>query len=463
MRVACGVLALCTAALVWVFWTDRVPARAGKAPSSMQEEMPDVQAQAAPPADDRADVDEDEERGGWTNAVTTVGTDAAPDGVELVPLDVIIVDGEDGTLLRCATTSVPRAAKGSVRIQVDPYDGYVADRRDAHDIEGYASRRADRVRVVVPLRREADIRLRVVDATGCPVKGARLGGVHRGGEAPQFWTLDAPLGEGVVGWLPGPSLPDAWAGPTDRDGWTRIRGVPHLLDEQYWVIVGASSRAAFTGFRLGAFGERYEAEVRLPAASTQAWGSFSIGGGAGGGTRGRGGDRYSGPLSSLEVLVRRLDGRMAAGVVVWVGGLMGTTDGAGRAVFDGLPPRGHGVEVRDPDFVWSSTEVVLQPGERRTLVLSEPLGWTARVILFDSAGRPVPFARVDVASGAPVEYVRVEAGIQDWVFYTDARGAIELPDTHHAPATLTFFYGSRSATVTLSAEEPFAEVRLPPP
>jgi hypothetical protein len=456
-------LALCTAALVWAFLTDRVPARADKAHFSIQDALPDAQAQAARPADK-------EERGRPAAGVSAAGvgvvTEEALPGVELVPIDVVAVDGEDGTVFRCATTSVPRSATGSVRIKVDPYDGYVADRRDAYDVEGYASRRADRVRVVVPLRREADLRIRVVDA-GRPVKGARLGGVHWGGGAPQFWTegaLDVEPPSEVV-WLTGPSLPDVSAGPTDRDGWTRIRGVPHLLDEQYWVVVGASSRAASTGFRLGAFGERHEAEVRLPAASTETVVSFGIGGGAGGGNRGRGGDRYSGPLSSLEVLVRRLDGRMAAGIDVWVGGLMGTTDGAGRAVFDGLPPRSYGIEVRDPDFVWSSTEVELKAGERRTLVLSEPTGWTARAVLFDSVGRPVPFARVTVAcfTTAPVEYVRVNAGVQDWVFYTDVTGAIELPDMHHAPATLTFFYGSRSATVTVEADQPFAEVRLPPP
>ncbi len=466
----CGVLALCTAALVWALWTDRVPARAEKAPFS----TPDVEAQAARPADDRTDADKDREGreqpdAGVSAAGVGVVTEGALPGVELVPVDVVVVDGEDGTLLRCATTSVPRGAMGSVRIQVDASDGYVADCRDAHDIEGYASRRADRVRVVVPLRREADIRLRVVDAAGRPVKGARMSGVHRGGGAPLIWAEAAldedPPSESVVEWLTGPSLRDARADPTDRDGWTRIRGVAHLLDEQYWVVAGASSRAAFTGFRLGAFGERYEAEVRLPAASTQTVASLGIGGGAGGGTRGRGGHRYSGPLSSLEVLVRRLDGRMAAGVDVWVGGIKGTTDGAGRAVFEGLPPRSYGVEVRDPDFVWSSTEVELKAGERRTLVLSEPAGWTARAVLFDSAGRPVPFAQVAVAcfTSAPVAYVRVNAGVQDWVFYTDAAGAIELGDLHHAPATLTFSYGSRSATVTVEADKPFAEVLLPPP
>jgi hypothetical protein len=140
-----------------------------------------------------------------------------------------------------------------------------------------------------------------------------------------------------------------------------------------------------------------------------------------------------------------------------------TTDADGRAVFAKAHPGAYELEVRDPDFVWSRTTVELRGGESRVLVIDEPPGWTARATLLDSVGRPVPVARVDVDPEAPVAYVRVEGGVQDLALYTDARGGISLPCMHHAPVTLTFEYGSRSASATLDESEPYAAVRLPPP
>lgn len=154
---------------------------------------------------------------------------------------------------------------------------------------------------------------------------------------------------------------------------------------------------------------------------------------------------------------------MAAGLEVRVGGNKGTTDAWGRFTFAGLRPGSYDIDVRDPDFVWSKESVQLSDGEWRALVFSERPGWTARAVLLDSAGHPVPFARVFLSSEAPVAYVRVEDGIQDLSFYTDARGAISFPGLHHAPVTLGFSYGGRCESVTLEENDPFATVRLPPP
>jgi hypothetical protein len=139
------------------------------------------------------------------------------------------------------------------------------------------------------------------------------------------------------------------------------------------------------------------------------------------------------------------------------------TDARGRAVFRNLRPDSHSVEVRDPDFVWSPVGVDLRPGEERTLAFVEPPGWTPRATLVDSAGRPVPLARVEAKIWAPVAYLRVEGGVQDLAFYTDANGQVWLPDMHHATVRLEFRYGSRSESVRLDESEPCATVRLPPP
>lgn len=161
--------------------------------------------------------------------------------------------------------------------------------------------------------------------------------------------------------------------------------------------------------------------------------------------------------------VLRRDGSPAAGALVVAGRKRGTTDDYGCVVFEGLRPGCVSVEVRDPDFVWSETVLNLVDGESRTIALTEPAGWTARAFLVDALGRPVPFAPVEVDSRAPVDYVRVEDGVQDLLFWTDANGEIRLPRMHEASVELTFRYGSREADVRLGPDNPSAVIHLPPP
>jgi hypothetical protein len=168
----------------------------------------------------------------------------------------------------------------------------------------------------------------------------------------------------------------------------------------------------------------------------------------------------------LEVLVVPNDGIAGGRMAV---NLLGAHDESaradenGHAVFEEVRPGAYRLEVCDPDFVWSSLDVDLRSGESRSIVVHEPPGWTARVALVDSVGRPVPFARVHVDPHAPVDYVRVEDGVQDMALYTDRNGEISLPRMHRRPATVTFLYGSRFARVELHQEEPFALAKLPPP
>ena len=161
--------------------------------------------------------------------------------------------------------------------------------------------------------------------------------------------------------------------------------------------------------------------------------------------------------------MQRRDGTPAAATCVAANDKRGTTDDSGRVVLDGLFPGAVAVEVRDPDYVWSRLQLDLVDGESRTLVITEPAGWTARAVLLDAVGRSVPFAAVEVDSRAPVDYLRVEDGVQDLLLWTDANGEIRLPRMHQTSVKLTFRYGSREAKVKLEPDDPFAVVRLPPP
>lgn len=161
-------------------------------------------------------------------------------------------------------------------------------------------------------------------------------------------------------------------------------------------------------------------------------------------------------------MIRR-DGSPASDVTVWLDSWRSQTDALGRVVFERVRPGLRRFEVFDPDFTWSAIPVELSDGEARSIVVVEPLGWTASARLLDSLGRPVPWADVAVTKGGPVPYARVENGIQDLAFHTDRNGDITLPRLHHVPVTLAFRYGSREATVTIAESDPSAIVRLPPP
>jgi hypothetical protein len=258
------------------------------------------------------------------------------------------------------------------------------------------------------------------------------------------------------------TLPCA-ADRTDARGATRVRGVPQLLDERIWILAGFPERESYAGLILGAFGSSQVAEIRLPDEPTWVWPNRD-------GRRGRGGRRNLRAScealhvpSRLEVVAFRRDGRPAAGVPVTLGYEERLTDDYGRAVFGDIRRRSSELKVGSPDFVWSSRSVTMSGGESRIVEVLEPPGWTAVAALHDSVGRRVPFARVRVASGSRVEYVRVEDGVQDLALHTDPNGEISLPRMHHGPVTLTFSYGSRSESVTIDESEPYRAARLPPP
>jgi len=480
MRVLLRMSVLLTAALAWTAsGSSPQRARASRVAAPDRDApwlAPAAEPASAPAAEARPVVEVATKDGEW-EPVPAEAVDA--DG-EWVPLDVVAVDGESGSALQAdrfvtaesrlreappmwrSPSRVKPADEASVSINVVSPDGYLGMCASA---TGYVSRRAERVRVLAPLRREAAVSVRAVDTAGRPITGARVVGITIGGSAPSRPVEVIPEEiredvclEPIIEVDLGSPVPFG-APRTDKDGWTRIRGIPHLLDERYWIVAESGALQGFADLLLGA-SESYEAEIRLPAAAWPPGVPLES-------RRGRGGRRNLACAcryrpSRLEVLVFRRDGSVASGVLV-VGPGRGTTDEYGRVVFERLRPTTYEVEVCDPDFVWSGTKVELHGGESRIVEIVEPAGWTAHATLLDSKGRRVPFAHVAVRSGSGVEYARVVDGVQDLAFYTDARGEIDLPRMHKAPVTLWFDYGSRRTSLTIEEGDPYATVMLPPP
>jgi hypothetical protein len=207
-----------------------------------------------------------------------------------IPLEVVAVDGETGHVLDALARGERYAGSvAEVSASVPVPDGYVADSFGQTRAQGYVSRRAERARVLVPLRREAEVHVQVLDAMARPVSGARVTGVRMGGAEPTIW--DWAPGEDVELAPPPPGdepeipeeeifeipMPDERgdgaavpfrSDPTRRDGWTRVRGIPALLEEQYWIVAAHGLSETFTGLNIGALRERHVLEVRLPPRAT---------------------------------------------------------------------------------------------------------------------------------------------------------------------------------------------------
>ncbi len=471
MRAVLSVFVLTTAAVAWAAAAHTGSARAARRPPGGAAAMNLPEEPHAARREGDAPDEEGEVPAASALREGALGIAVHPPPADAVDVEVVVIDGESGDVIDRMWTNAERGPEAIVGYHVYAPDRYVAEAL-FREVKTRVSRRAERMRVVEPLRREADIRVRVVDTEGRRVAGARVVEAFLGGGPPGIIALDAPPPEPEPEpEIPeeqevdiGATVPQTRSSPSNADGWLRVRGVPHLLDERYWIVVGKGGSEAFVEVLLGAFGERHAAEAMLPVASCRPLttnSAISICGGCCGGFR-RSSGRRPAP-ATLDVLVRGKDGRMGARLEVLVGTAKGVTDGAGRVTFQGLRPGAYAVRVDDPDFLWSEAQVDLREGEWRTFVLSEGPGWTARARLLDSTGRPVPFAHAGILSKAPVPYLRVEDGVQDLVFLTDANGEIEVPDLHHAPVDLTFRYGSRSASVTLRESDPCAAVRLPPP
>jgi len=196
------------------------------------------------------------------------------------PLTAVAVDGETGApIAGLASQAASHVAAGPdrvVRFEVQAPDGYVEALKGPRELKTYVSRYAREVRVVAPLRHEARIRVRVLNADGDPVPGAEITGIYMAGPEPSILPGGGPpeveLSDEVVEMeSERGSFIECTAAPASDDGWIRVRGIPHLLDEHYWICAGDDEHEAYIGLTLGSFGENYEREIRLPAEPTMVW------------------------------------------------------------------------------------------------------------------------------------------------------------------------------------------------
>jgi hypothetical protein len=243
-----------------------------------------------------------------------------------IPCDVVIMDGETGTPVHLEPEAVLARAEGldspelprpsdspdaplrgppaevpwvpgssyatpctpvNLAVTISAPDGYVAD-TGSYGGGAQVSRRARRLRLLAPLRREADVWVRVLDAAGGPVKGASATSAYLAGPEPRVVNC-SPDEIPECGELDGVVESDTTktircaSEPTGEDGWTRARGIPHFLGERFWIIAGDGEREGFTGITLGGFGGRYDAEVRLRDEPSKVWRdlAYSVCGGSG--------------------------------------------------------------------------------------------------------------------------------------------------------------------------------------
>jgi hypothetical protein len=210
-----------------------------------------------------------------------------------IPFHLEIVDGESGAPLAPEPGTALEKADGldpsdagpwfpgsygalqatnvSIEARLPAPEGYVADAEGKYAGRGLVSRRATFLRLLAPLRHEADIRVRVVNSAGDPVRGARANGAYLGGPEPRVVEgspdeipEDCGPPDGTIDMdFDRPETITCRSDPSGEDGWIRVRGLPHLLDERFWVVARADEREAFAGITLGALGERHEAEIRL--------------------------------------------------------------------------------------------------------------------------------------------------------------------------------------------------------
>lgn len=396
-----------------------------------------------------------------------------------IPVEAVMVDGHTGHRLEGGVvpkvSHVRRRSRAVFSVSVEPPGAYVKE-PDRSWMSGFVSAYAQRVRVVVPVRREARLHVRVREPDGAAAPGARLVRAWMGGAKPVFEPApdldDDPPEEYVE--LEEPEkepeeLPESWntgetfwkaSGTADRAGWMAVRGVPDLLGERIRLVVWHRGRHAYGEAVLG---RDDHADVWLPASCNRfpdANTVIGIGGGWGCGRRGRAWTRPG--TSTIVICLKRRDGSPAAGAMVWLDHLSKEADADGHARFDRLPAGVHLVRVREPGFVAVDRKLSVHDGEARSVDVVEPEGWTAQVRVVDHEDRPVSFAKLEV-DGLPVDYAPVEDGVQDLTWFTDARGGASIGRLPSGDVKLTARFGTRSAAVTLQEDTASGVIRLPPP
>jgi hypothetical protein len=193
--------------------------------------------------------------------------------------------------------------------------------------------------------------------------------------------------------------------------------------------------------------------------------TIGIGGGVRGTFRGRG-SRVLGPRGTLEVTVRRRDGKPAPRVTVTLGGRTTRTDARGRAVFKAIPAGWHTVSTHQIGLLPMADLVQVRGGDEARVDLREPLGATVEVVVVDEAGTALPFATLVVKTGSGQPWVDLVDGRQRLDPFADHEGRRILRNVESGKVQLRVSWGARKKTLSIQltpGETRLQKVVLPRP
>jgi hypothetical protein len=342
-----------------------------------------------------------------------------------IPVDVEIVAAEDGRTLDIPYTLV-QSGSSQLSLRLEPPSGLLAwDSREWWIPECRGIRR---LRVVYPLRRETHLTGLVVGPRGERIQHfgqttVAVAGIATGAEFVSGAEVEiSPGAEGFrvrgVPWIPGLLV----------EGWSRAR----LGEKEMW---------AAGALRIGHDpSAEHILNIRAdPAAEAPAPLPLGVGGGAGGAFVGRPGARGRGTeeLGSVRILVLSRDGCPSPKCIVRItAGAMreSQTDDRGEALFERVPAGDLYASVRQPGFISVSALVHVEPRNESYVVLREPDGGGLRVLVIDSEGRSVAFARLDVGLPSGLPWIDInDAGVLRLDPCTDHLGRRELAGMEVGP------------------------------
>ncbi len=383
---------------------------------------------------------------------------------DLVPLDLGVVATHTGQALEATDEGAPSHVwhgEFETSFQSAPDGAYVGD---YVEVDATISIFARRVRMSLPARSEARLRLRVLEEDGRAASGARIDRAFMGGFKPVFVALrddELEPEEPSEEFAEDNGFNFDASGSTDSGGWLTVRGVPFLQGELIRLVVQKESRHRYAEVLLGGENVTRNLLVRLPAHPNEAQ-ETSVGFGYGCGcglVRRR--DNGSG---TLTVSVRRRNGEPAARTNVLLhlkGNRYGDTDAEGNVTFRGLPAGYFSIQVREVGFVYAEAKGTLGDGGRDHVALTEPEGWTAHLRVVSVEGYPLPYAALEVRTEHGIPYVRLENDVQTLALYTDSRGEATLARLPKGAITVIAEFGTRTADAQISESAPETTLRLP--
>jgi hypothetical protein len=297
---------------------------------------------------------------------------------------------------------------------------------EEHGIGTRVFRWARSLRMVYPLRREALVSAQVREPRNCDSRERMKFGYAFHAEA--FSDGEGPHPSYLVLYEPSDEPdPSGYARVEYQGGGCyRIHGVPFFRDQPIWLLAYRpwdlrtqdadspltaepeveSSEDAVVRATLA-----HDTRSTLRVSIRLAEFPFDLPAGIGGCFNCRcGGHRApaSQPTGSLEIDVRRRDGRVLAGATIDVEGVDRVrTDENGHATVERVPIGKRTASLKEPGLVPAAVSVEVLPDVTSHLRLDEPEGGTIHLTVVAEDGDPVPYAKVDVGQASHTAWLDV--------------------------------------------------------